>query len=500
MSTPYIGSKISLISKSESRYEGILYTVDPKESTIALAKVRSFGTENRATETPIPPRDDVYEYIIFKASDIKDLTVCETPQPAPQIYAGLPYDPAIVSVSKQSSGGMHTMPSSAPFPPSDLPAAQLVLSTSGAKVIASVPSSRSETPLNRETSPKTEMGVQTNNAPSNRAPGAGRQNRRGGGQGSQRGSGGQQQQGQGQGQRQYQQQSSGSRTGGNRQQTISGSSAGERGDRGGFQERGDRSGGFQQFGFQQRDFSDVHNQGAFRGRGGPRRGSGGGFYGPMNGPFFRGGFQQQQHPGGGRGGSSPFIYRGGYASMRGLPQRQQQHEQPQQQRRPSQSRINNRGADGQPLKFDNDYDFEKANEQFQVTLSHLKDEFVGKVKIEEPKEKEQNKTAEESVKVETPNVIENNTEDADQTVDGDKAPFYDKNKSFFDAISCEALERAEGKNTRLNWRRERELNTETFGQAALRNYQFRRGSGMRGGMGGGRGFRRGGYNSGGRYR
>jgi protein LSM14 len=215
----------------------------------------------------------------------------------------------------------------------------------------------------------------------------------------------------------------------------------------------------------------------------------------MNGPFFRGGFQQQQHQmGGGRGGSSPFIYRGGggYGAMRGGV--------PQQQRRPSQSRINNRGADGQPLKFDNDYDFEKANEQFQETLSHLKDE-VAKVKIEDPKEKDQMKPAEESkVGAETQNVIENNTDDADQTVDGDKAPFYDKNKSFFDAISCEALERAEGKNTRLNWRRERELNTETFGQAALRNFQFRRGGGMRGGMGGGRGFRRGGYNSGGRYR
>lgn len=37
MSMPELGSKISLISKADIRYEGKLFTVDPQECTIALS-------------------------------------------------------------------------------------------------------------------------------------------------------------------------------------------------------------------------------------------------------------------------------------------------------------------------------------------------------------------------------------------------------------------------------------------------------------------------------
>uniref|UniRef100_A0A665VGA6 Sm domain-containing protein n=1 Tax=Echeneis naucrates TaxID=173247 RepID=A0A665VGA6_ECHNA len=92
--TPYIGSKISLVSKAQIRYEGILSSVDTDRSTIALAKVKSYGTEDRHADRPVPAKDEVYEYIIFRGSDIKDITVSEPPK----MHHGLPRDPAIVQV------------------------------------------------------------------------------------------------------------------------------------------------------------------------------------------------------------------------------------------------------------------------------------------------------------------------------------------------------------------------------------------------------------------
>ena len=62
--------------------------------------VRSYGTEDRPTDRPVAPRDEPYEYIIFRGADIKDIRVCQPPKPRPTLEGGLPNDPAIVQVRR----------------------------------------------------------------------------------------------------------------------------------------------------------------------------------------------------------------------------------------------------------------------------------------------------------------------------------------------------------------------------------------------------------------
>ena len=65
----HAGSLISLISKSDIRYEGTLCQISMEESTIALQNVRSFGTEGRRLTGPqMPPSQEIYEFIIFKGA------------------------------------------------------------------------------------------------------------------------------------------------------------------------------------------------------------------------------------------------------------------------------------------------------------------------------------------------------------------------------------------------------------------------------------------------
>ncbi|KAI8991656.1 Scd6-like Sm domain-containing protein [Mycotypha africana] len=97
----YIGSKISLISLSDIRYVGILHSINAQDSTVGLKQVRSYGTEGRRgkPEEEILPSDNVFDYVVFRGKDIKDLQVFEPPPPPPAQPPTLPQDPAIMSMS-----------------------------------------------------------------------------------------------------------------------------------------------------------------------------------------------------------------------------------------------------------------------------------------------------------------------------------------------------------------------------------------------------------------
>lgn len=81
---------------------GTLHEINPEASTIALENVISHGTEGRRGNPAeeIPASTSVYEYIVFRGSDVKDISVAEDnkennqPEP-PQV----PNDPAILGVS-----------------------------------------------------------------------------------------------------------------------------------------------------------------------------------------------------------------------------------------------------------------------------------------------------------------------------------------------------------------------------------------------------------------
>ena len=54
------------------------------------------GTEDRCPNEPVPAREEIFEYIVFRGHDIEDLHVSEAPKkPQPKQMS----DPAIAHVS-----------------------------------------------------------------------------------------------------------------------------------------------------------------------------------------------------------------------------------------------------------------------------------------------------------------------------------------------------------------------------------------------------------------
>lgn len=435
---PEIGSCISLISKADIRYEGLLFTVDPDRCTIALARVKSYGTEDRETQFPIAPQNQCYDYILFRGSDIKDIRVInnnpvpndpaimqmhlppqqQVPPPLQNKLGQAGFQPQPGGFMMPPIGGPGGPPMGGP-PPGHTPMGAPYSSFGGINNLGDLigaggggnaGGSRSTTPSNllSRKSPTVDMAVQTN-----------------------------------QGQ---QQNRDGNRSGG---------------DGANLEQRG---------GHQRNRNNSQRSQGQQR----ERRDSGKNDGGQMKENFNKNNMQQQRQgsQGGGQGGQGGQN-RGGWNNQN----RGQNNNQNNSQNSNNNMRGRPRGPRGPAqganrtknlLKFENDYDFEQANNKFEELRSQL-----SKLKVGEEVKPEQLINNEVSVDTKKDD-SGNETGAGDHEPEEDDVQCYDKTKSFFDNISCEAMERAKGKQQRTDWRQERKLNTETFGVGSTRRGGYNR--------------------------
>lgn len=460
---PFLGCKISLISKCDIRYEGILYCVDPKESTISLSKVRSYGTETRGDPASfVPPKNDVYDVIIFRASDVKDLRV-DTPEPP-----GLS-DPAIISARQSSNSTFDANPNGS-LPTSSGPSHQQ--SHQGHQQKPLLPFLPTGSGKDQQQSQQSQPVVNYSSAVSSNAQRRSRPDNRN---------------------------KSDNEVNNRKSDVSSGRDASRRGGDGGDRRsdkrdndrRDDRRGRVSN---DRRDYNNHHHQ-----------------------------QQQQNHDGGRRGDSrpQPRMNRGGYernhvnnnsrynnsaSNRRGPSQRDDDSKGPMNRRRgPMQGGRRGRSGDrtgaprgprkSAPLKFEGEYDFDEANKLFMQLEGKMKN-----LKLKDGQKDENGESSGDRANSKSPNgqsesgsgydSDDRNHKDVDSKDGGFggsvSGEYYDKSKSFFDNISCEASDRTQGKMGKPDWRKERQTNAETFGISA--NYRSR--GGYRGRSYGANGYHR----------
>jgi protein LSM14 len=437
--SPYLGSKISLVSKAKIRYEGILYTIDANESTVALSKVRSFGTEGRPTDRPVPARDEIFEYIIFRGADIEDLQVREPPQ------STLTQDPAIVESSMYPTSARST--------------------TSGATNNLGGSQTRSSLNQGTTSSPPVQQGLSKGLKSSSNADPLRQLNLN-------------------------QQQPSRPFT----QQSTSAQPDGQ-----------DYSYNNQRRGRQQQDYNNDYSNNNRRGNQKygysewPRSNNSGwdNGYRPQQSQRYPRQQQQQQQQqqqnyegnrfypsrrqNNGQQSNGYYNYRERRNSTGGITGNQQRNNR--QQRETADSTRGNSNSQS-TLKFIGDFDFEKSNAEFDKNA--IEDEIKKSLSIKTTKEKDDerintDKEKENDQQPEQQPTIKLDQEQQPQPQEeGNPDGYYDKQKSFFDRISCETTEK-EKTNARRNWNEERRINAETFG---LKYRPGQQGGNQRNGQGG----------------
>ncbi|TQS38009.1 hypothetical protein Golomagni_01495, partial [Golovinomyces magnicellulatus] len=94
----FIGSFTDPLHKHENiaSYVGTLHEINSENSTVALENVSMLGTEGRRPDNEVAALDSIYEYILFRGTDVKDLRIEEAPPVKELKQPQIPNDPAIL--------------------------------------------------------------------------------------------------------------------------------------------------------------------------------------------------------------------------------------------------------------------------------------------------------------------------------------------------------------------------------------------------------------------